>query len=275
MFNELRADPFLRQHFQFWFYFYPTAVPFLSSAADLRDSLARLRTELDPGHCDPCLDNMVFVGHSMGGLMSRLMTIDSGDDFWRLISRRPFEELKASEPVKHELARTFFFERQTCVKRAVFLATPHRGSKLSPSLPARIARKFMSVPRSLLLIVEDVAKANPPEFLVSLKPESAPTSLDLLAPDAPSLLVLDSRPRSPEVHYHSVIGVAPPCGLVRLECLFSGACEEGDGVVPYASAHVDAVDSELIVPAEHSAVHHHPLAVQEVRKILLEHLKTK
>lgn len=47
--------------------------------------------------------------------------------------------------------------------------------------------------------------------------------------------------------------------------------ERGDGVVSYASAHLDGVDSELVVPADHSHVHHHPLAVAEVRRVLLEH----
>ncbi len=47
--------------------------------------------------------------------------------------------------------------------------------------------------------------------------------------------------------------------------------DPGDGVVPYRSAHIDSVDSELVVPADHFHVHHHPAAIQEVRRILLEH----
>ena len=47
--------------------------------------------------------------------------------------------------------------------------------------------------------------------------------------------------------------------------------DPGDGVVPYASAHLDGVDSEQVVAADHFHVHQHPLAVREVRRILLEH----
>jgi hypothetical protein len=43
--------------------------------------------------------------------------------------------------------------------------------------------------------------------------------------------------------------------------------------VPYQSAHLEGADSELVVPADHYHVHHHPLAVLEVRRILLEHLR--
>ena len=89
MFNDLRADPRLRERFQFWFYLYPTGSPYLDTAADLRQALTRLRLELDPNGRDPALDHMVLVGHSMGGLVSHLLTADSGDDFWHLVSKGP------------------------------------------------------------------------------------------------------------------------------------------------------------------------------------------
>ena len=43
-----------------------------------------------------------------------------------------------------------------------------------------------------------------------------------------------------------------------------------DGVVPYWSAHIDGVESELVVRSEHS-VQGNPHAIEEVRRILLEH----
>ncbi len=272
LFNDLRADPYLRERFQFWFYLYPTANPYLATAADLRDALARLRAEL--GGAAP--DDMVLVGHSMGGLVSKLLTVDSGDDFWRLVSDRPLDELEASDEARQALARVFHFERQPCVSRVVFLGTPHRGSKLSPSLPARVARRFIRLPKNVLGVMRDVVAANP-DSLHGLHPDRAPTSLDLLAPGAPALEVLAERPPPPGVHYHSVIGVAPPSPFVWAAKWLAGAgrCEEGDGVVPYGSARLDDADSELVVPAEHMEVHHHPQAVQEVRRILLEHAKAR
>ena len=42
-------------------------------------------------------------------------------------------------------------------------------------------------------------------------------------------------------------------------------------MVPYKSAHLDDAESEVIVPADHTRVHHHPRAVLELRRILLEH----
>ena len=82
--------------------------------------------------------------------------------------------------------------------------------------------------------------------------------------------MLAARPKPPGVHYHSVIGVTHD-RTARLSDCWPAPCEEGDGVVPVSSAHLDTAESEIIVPADHTHVHQHPLAVLEVRRILLEH----
>jgi hypothetical protein len=119
----------------------------------------------------------------------------------------------------------------------------------------------------MLAAARDLVRENPglnngPGGAASVFGDLVPTSVDLLAPGAPALELLASRPTPPGVHYHSIIGVVvgkPPAG--------------GDGVVPYSSAHLDNVDSEIVVPADHTHVHHHPRAVLEVKRILLEHLR--
>jgi pimeloyl-ACP methyl ester carboxylesterase len=265
LFNELRADPELRKHYQFWFYRYPTGNPYLLTAADLRLALARLRDDVDPRHQDAAFDQMVFVGHSMGGLVSKLVTQDSGNDFWGLVSREPFEQVKAEPEARTELQRVFFFRQEPCVKRVVFLATPHHGSKLSPSPPARLLSKLVRLSSDLMDAVRDVARENPglwPGAGGGASAVELPTSIDLLSPASPALETLAGRSAPPGVHYHSVIGVA-----------FGKGAQRTDGIVPYTSAHIDGVDSEVVVPAVHTTVHHHPRAVLEVVRILREHLR--
>jgi pimeloyl-ACP methyl ester carboxylesterase len=273
MYNDLLADPRIRERYQFWFYLYPTVDPYLVTAANLRDQLHQLRDRLDPQCKDAALDNMVLLGHSMGGLVSRMLTADSGEDFYRLFSDEPLDQSQASPEAKQELRRVFYFERQPCVTRVVFLGTPHHGSKLSPSLPGRILRYFVRLPKDLVTLTADLTQVE--SDYPGGKPEKVTISLDLLAPGAPALEMLASRPKPESVHFHSIIGVAPPTKRVWLEKLLSGGRhEKGDGVVPYSSAHLADVDSELIVPAEHTEIHSHPLSMQEVRRILLEHLNT-
>jgi pimeloyl-ACP methyl ester carboxylesterase len=268
LFNDLQADPELRQRYQFWAYFYPTGTPYLDTAADLRQSLERLRTDLDPEGRDPALGEMVLVGHSMGGLISKLMTVDSGDDFWKKSSPAALDELKLPPGEQEAVRRVFFFEHEPVVKRVVFLGTPHHGSNLSPALPGKIARRLVKLPVSLMQVAKDAAAGNP-HFLDGGR---LPTSVDLLSPDSPALSWLAERSPPEGVRYHSVIGVAPP-GSTVLERFVAGdfSGEPGDGVVSYKSAHLDGTESEVVVPADHFHVHQHPLAVLEVRRILREH----
>jgi hypothetical protein len=213
---------------------------------------------------------MVFLGHSMGGLVSKLMTVDSGDDFWRLVSDEPFDKLKLREDVREELRQTFFFERQSCVKRVVFLGTPHHGSKLSPSPLGRLAVHLVRLPRDVMTASRDLVSENP-DLPTLLRTRPLPTSVDLLAPNAPALELLAARPRPERVHYHSIIGVVSTPSTNVERWLAGDSAEPGDGIVPYRSAHLDNADSELVVPADHFHVHHHPLALLEIRRILLEH----
>ncbi|MGA2502391.1 MAG: alpha/beta fold hydrolase, partial [Tepidisphaeraceae bacterium] len=103
MFNDLRSSSDIRRHYQFWFYLYPTAPPFWVSAAQLRRDLAETRQVVDPQHREPALDQMVLVGHSMGGLVARLQTLESGQDYWKLASRIPWEEVKAEPELRQKL----------------------------------------------------------------------------------------------------------------------------------------------------------------------------
>ncbi|HVS35360.1 MAG TPA: hypothetical protein VMS17_07230, partial [Gemmataceae bacterium] len=271
VFNDLRADPELRQKFQFWFYFYPTGDPYIATAADLRRDLEDLRTDLDPDHKDAALDRMVLVGHSMGGLISKLLTVDSGDDFWKLVSDRPFGDLALRPETRNELKRIFFFQKEPCVRRVIFLGTPHHGSRLSPSPAGRLADDLVRLPQGLMDAVQDAASENPNEPQLR-QLTSIPTSVDLLAPASPALELLASRPHPKDVHYHSIVGVAPSSQTLWERAL-GGPTESGDGVVPYTSAHLDDAESELIVAADHFHVHQHALSVLEIRRILLEHAR--
>jgi hypothetical protein len=154
----------------------------------------------------------------------------------------------------------------------IFLGTPHHGSALSPSPLGRFTDDLVRLPKSLVDAAKDVATENPNQPVLQAF-QRVSTSVDLLAPNAPALELLASRPRPTGVHYHSIVGVLPASKRPFLERLLPGASEPGDGIVPYTSAHLDDAESELIVPADHFHVHQHPLAVLEIRRILMEHAK--
>ncbi|MCR4411249.1 MAG: alpha/beta fold hydrolase [Thermoguttaceae bacterium] len=265
MFNDLRSCPEIRNRYQFWFYLYPTAQPFWISAAQLRHDLAEARQTLDPEHREPALDQMVLVGHSMGGLVSRLQTLQSGQDFWNLVSDKPFEQVRADPEIRSRLYQCFFFEPNPSVRRVITLGTPHRGSSFSNETTQWLAARLIRLPQMLLQSQQALFRENRdlfgPGSLLRIE-----TSIDSLSPRAPIFSAMIAARRAPWVRYHNVIGVLPQQGFL------SDWAPNGDGVVSYESARMDDVASELVVPADHTSVHSHPLAVLEVRRILLEHL---
>jgi hypothetical protein len=270
MFNDLRGDPEIRKHYQFWFYLYPTGQPFWQSATQLRSDLAQARAVLDPEHREPAFDQMVLVGHSMGGLVARMQTVASGDDFWHIVSDKPFRVVKASPDERQHLEQVFFFRPNPSVRRLITIATPNRGSEFANNTTRWLAKELINLPQLPLAHRDELVNENPGVFrthnMLQVK-----TSIDSLAPDSPILPTLLHAQQPPWLKCHNIVGVLPDTGFIGTG--FLGAAPGGtDGVVSYESAHLDNVASELKVPADHQAVNRHPLSILEVRRILLEHL---
>ena len=70
MWNTLRADPVIRERYQFWAFNYASGKPITMSANILRDELMHEVTTLDPEKQDAALRSMVVIGHSQGGLLA-------------------------------------------------------------------------------------------------------------------------------------------------------------------------------------------------------------
>jgi pimeloyl-ACP methyl ester carboxylesterase len=265
MFNDLLSLPEIRRHFQFWFYLYPTAQPFWVTAAALRADLAEVRQVLDPQRQEPALDQMVLVGHSMGGLLARLQTVDSGDRLWRLISDAPFEAIRADPVLRAKMAQVLFFRANPSVARAIFIATPHRGSPASNLTTQWILERLIELPEFVVAAHAEFSRNNR-DLIRDPRLLRIDTSIEALDPRSPFFDALEACPKASWVRWHNIVGLLPQRSLV-------GRIAAGsDGVVNYTSAHLEQADTELVVPADHLTIHTHPQVVQEVRRILLEHL---
>jgi hypothetical protein len=197
--------------------------------------------------------------------VSKLQTIDSGDEFWKTASTQPFGTIKADPEVRQSLAETYYFRPNPSVRRVITIGTPHRGSKFANSTAKYLGKKLIALPRMLMRNQAALFRDNPSVFQDSSTIRIS-TSIESLAPDSPFFPIMLSARTAPWVKYHNIVGVSD------LKDRGLKPAESTDGAVAYSSSHLEQVDSELPVAADHLGVHRHPLAVLEVRRILLEHL---
>jgi pimeloyl-ACP methyl ester carboxylesterase len=264
MLNDLLRDPRIQDKYQFMLYLYPTGVPLPIAAAGLRETLVEAEKTFNPNGSDTDFSRMVLLGHSMGGLLSHSMVVDSSDRFWQLNSDKRFEDIIGPPEVLAELKRYMFFQPLPFVKRVVFLATPHRGSDLSRGVVGRVGAGLITDPDHIAKLLSRLVKDNPDAF-DRRKFRRLPSSIETLETNGKILLALLSMrpdPASvPPVVFHSIVGSLRP-----------GPRETStDGVVPFSSSHLEGVASELVVRSDHG-VQKDPAAVLEVRRILLEHI---
>jgi triacylglycerol esterase/lipase EstA (alpha/beta hydrolase family) len=262
MVNELQNDPVLWGRYQFWLFTYNSGNPILYSGGILAEALRTVVEKLDPEGKDPALKKMVVIGHSQGGLLTRLMVTDSGTKFWDDISSMPFEQLQAKPETKTIIQRSMFYTPLPFVQRVVFIATPHQGSFVSGGLIGQLAGKLISLPFKVLNPVQEVLVQNP-QALAFRSMKDIPRSTDNMNPKNQFIKTLATMPIATGVTAHSIIAVDNPDDPKE---------KWNDGLVAYRSAHLDGVASELIVYSGHST-QSEPQTIEEVRRILLENLK--
>lgn len=264
--NDLTADAEIRKRFQFWLFDYNTGNPIAYSASLLRNAMEDLIDSLDPEGRDPALRRAIVVGHSQGGLLTKLMAVDSGERFWRLLSDESPEEADLEPENRAILEDALLVEPLPMVERVVFIATPHRGSYLANWDLARWIGRFARSPitiadAALDLVTDDVEG----ETRRQLARTSG--SIDNMSPGNRFLSVLVETPIDARIRRHSIIAVQ---GEPDLEDA-GDRRKASDGVVRVTSARIADVDSELIVSSGHSCLEH-PWTISELRRILLSHV---
>jgi pimeloyl-ACP methyl ester carboxylesterase len=258
MINDLMADPDLTPHFQFGFFFYPTGNPILYSAGELRHTLHIFRETVDPEEKDEAFDKMVLVGHSMGGLLSRLMIAGSDNDFIENWSGLTIDDIEIDDEDKEILRRIDQFEPVPFVDRVLFLATPHNGADMASSMIGKLGNAVTLFPKYM---VDEIGTSL---AQMGLTKKNLPTGIDNLAYGSFFIETLNSLPLAEDVPYHLIIGNTKEAGV-------AGGT---DGIVKYDSSHIEGAVSEKIVKSGHN-VQTEPPTILEVRRILLEHLEAQ
>jgi pimeloyl-ACP methyl ester carboxylesterase len=255
--NELENEPRFWEKYEIWLFMYNTGNPIAYSGMLLRDALSQLVKAIDPDGTETGLKRMVVMGHSQGGLLTKMTVIDSGTHLWPF-SVRP-DELDIDVETRELLTHALLIKPLPFVRRVIFIATPHRGSYQALGILGRIGSWLVTMPGRFTKLSVDMLTLKSKGLYVGPM-TGIPTSIENMNPTNRFILGLSASPIADGVIAHSIVGVeggGPPA-------------LGGDGVVKYSSAHIDGVASEKIVNSAHS-MQGNPETIQEVKRILIEH----
>lgn len=254
----------LAHRYQVWHYVYPTSAPFLYSARILRQKLEHTRLLLDPELDDFATNHMVFVAHSMGGLLTKALAVNSESKLWDAAFLTPVDELRLSPTDREELRSIFFLAAESNVKRIVFLGTPHHGSGFAHSFVGGLGSTVSRRPVAMKSLMIRVTTDNPECMTDEMKgilTRGGPTSVQGLSPDHPLIGAFASIPLAPNIPFHTIIGSGSG----------NSSDEISDGIVTYASAHVEGAESEFVLPVRHTR-YDEPEVIATIEGILRLHL---
>jgi len=250
MIDSLRNDAVIRQRYQFWFFSYPSGYPLPYAAALFRQDLDGIERAF-PNH-----KRIVLIGHSMGGMICRLMITDAGDKIWRDFFATPPAKTPLASDTRKLLEEALVFDHRPDVQRVIFISAPHRGSELASNWIGRIGAALVRTPRlftSVYASTKPLLIADP-----AARPlNRMPNSVDTLEPNDRFVEAVNKLPITRDIPYHSIIGDRGR----------GDTPNSSDGVVPYWSSHLPGAQSELIVNSDHGA-QYNPQAIREVERIL-------
>lgn len=265
--NDLSPEPWFREHYQVWLYNYPTGTPWLYNAMRFRQIMGEAGNFVRTKGDDQMLKKMVILSHSMGGLLTRTAVSDPGTKLYNAHFKTPFAQLEPTLNAEAcELIREgLLYKPLTEPKRVVFMAVPHRGSPMANFRGTALLSNLIRLPKTLTIGLLDATAKSIADSLDGDAAEEQvrpPTALSSLSPKSRSYAGLNQLPLPKNMTFHSIVG----------DKGHGDTPKSSDGVVPYWSSHVAPVQSEIVIPSNHS-VPNHPEAAAEVRRILFLHLK--
>ncbi len=264
--NEILGDEVLRQNFQVWQVYYPTNVPILLTLARIRRAVQQTLAHFDPEGKMAATRGMVLVGHSMGGVLARLLVSTADQNLLSTVKNEFVPEGTQVDLADERVDLLLRFAPMPEVQRAVFIAAPHRGTPFASNRLSRFMANLVRLPLTLLHEIDEAV-------LTATNTESpgggpgrpgmtfqVPNSIEQLRETDPLIQATAKLPISPRVRFHSIIARRRATGPLE---------ESDDGVVPYRSAHLAGARSELVIVSGHS-VQETPQAIKEIRRILHE-----
>ncbi|GLQ31056.1 hypothetical protein GCM10007876_15350 [Litoribrevibacter albus] len=285
-------DAELHSRYQIWHAFYPSGPPPFFNGMHLRNRLKALLA-LNTNHRskshqpqgkqaqgnqtqgkqaqgkqaqgNQSQNQMVYIGHSMGGILAHTMVVDSGYQLWDTTFKERPEELSIAS--NDPIADLLIFKPQTQNNRVFFLDTPHRGSETASSFIGSVSSSLVHLPQNFIsmfkALVDKIGIDKITQRMLPFLRDYGPNSVQVLRPGHPLLETLNELPI--EGTAYSIIG-----SQSATECHSQAECDGiSDGVVKYPSAHLSQAEKEIIVPSNHNSYQS-----EEAIRFILTQLRT-
>lgn len=258
--NEVLGDEELRRNYQIWQVYYPTGQPLAYNNQAIRQAFQETLAHFDPERTAPASRDIVLIGHSMGGVLGRLLVSTSGSVLYDAIQAhyQPGRDLQAR--IVRDFGSLLHFTPVAGISRAVFIAAPHHGTPYADKNMVRLASALVRLPLTLLEQFGGLSQAAHQD---TLDRALVANGIDNLSERDRFLQLSQTMAISPAVRYHSIIARRSAAGPLEAS---------DDGLVPWRSAHLEGATSEKIILGSHS-IQESPAAILEIRRILHEHLR--
>lgn len=254
--NDIMSDPVLREEYQVWQVFYSTNLSILENRYQI---YALLKKAFETYK----VDDAVVMGHSMGGIISRLLVSEKD------ITQMAYAQMNSRQQKRYEQDEMFKLRLNIKslpqIKRAVFVASPHRGSDYADLWFTRGIRKVVKTPSSFVNAIKENVSSDHPELGELIKDfrsqqllQSGPS--DLSRKSLFMRLTKDIQPKS-DMKFHSIMGNVSAS---------DAPAKMNDGIVAYQSSYLENATSTKVLQGGHS-IQENPQAVLELRRILREH----
>lgn len=258
--NSIWGNPDLRARFQVWHVVYQTNAPLLVTRRRVQGYLDDAWGMLDPEGDDPARSGVVLVGHSLGGVVSRMLCVDSGEVLWNSAFTGPPGQLTGDSTDLKAIENVFIFKPYPGVSRAIFLAAPHRGSPGADAWFGRLMRALVGRRTPEIQALRRLARDHPETVREELRDayqQADLNSISTLQAAQPVRRAGESLMPVAGISYHVISGVLP------------GRFPETDGAVPLASTLLPGASSTLVVDSGHN-VYDNDQTIAEVLRVLRE-----
>lgn len=258
--NDIMGDPVLRENYQVWQVFYSTNMPIIESRFQIYALLKQAFEETSVQSA--ARKDAVLIGHSMGGIISRLLVSDADitNTALKQMNSRELQRFRKLPVVQQRMQ----IQPIPNFSRAIFVSAPHRGTEFADLWFTKVARKIIKLPGTFLSAFADVLTQE--EDLKNILKEvdkglmqNGPSDLSY---KSDFMVMTKNIMPNANFKYHTIAGNTTGSDDPLIMT---------DDIVPYNSSHLDGALSEKIIKGGHS-IQETPEAVLELRRILRLHL---